>query len=481
MAVARTASPLRALLVCLILAVGVLAALLPPAAGGRAEAAAAPPNVVFVMLDDATADTMRQMPATQSLVAQQGVTLDEFIYNQPLCCPSRATMLRGQYGQNTGVTSSGGTNGGYGAFYRKGNEASTLATWLDAAGYTTGHLGQYLVQYAWGAGLPDTHVPAGWDRWFATFDDAPDGYDYRVNDDGTMRQYGTATTDYLTDVLADEAVKFLQSATGPFYLEVAPRAPHLPATPAPRHATLFGTAKAPRSPSFDEADVSDKPAAISSLPLLTSTQQTAIDREYRKRLRSQMAVDDMVKRIVDTLRAAGNLGNTYVVVGSDNGYQLGEHRIDNGKNVPYEESLRTALYARGPGIPAGGWVSQQVGNVDVPVTFAAMAGVTPPSFVDGRSFLPLAQGATVPWRQTYLLGRGGSSSEKYAGLRTSRYTYVEYNTGEREFYDRQTDPYQLTNTYATMDPALRTALQNRLAALKVCKAADCRRIEELPL
>ena len=460
---------------CLLI-VALAAALLP---GVTHAAAAVPPNIVFVLVDDGALNSMQHMPQTRSLIAGGGATLNQFIYNQPLCCPSRATMLRGQYSHNTGVTSNGGPNGGYRSFYRKGNEASTLATWLDAAGYATAYFGKYMNAYPAGAGLPSSHVPPGWDRWFATFDDSTDGYNYSVNDNGTVRSYGAAATDYVTDVLATQAKAFVQQSAAPFFLMVAPNAPHTPSTPAPRHQSLFSGVQYPRTPSFNEADVSDKPSTIRGLPRMTSSAIAQLDAQYRKRLASLQAIDEMARGIIDALTARGLLGNTYVVLTSDNGYLQGEHRVQKGKDLPYEPSVRAPLYIRGPGIPAGSTVTHLVGNVDVPVTFAHAAGVTAPSFVDGRSFLPLVQGASIPWRQSYLLGRGGAGG--FTGLRTPRYTYVEYLNGEMEFYDRSTDPYQLVNTYRTMDPKLRTALHDRLLALKTCKGAVCRQVESSPL
>jgi arylsulfatase A-like enzyme len=388
-------------------------------------------------------------------------------------------MLRGQYSQNTGVTSNGGPNGGYGAFYRKGNESSTLATWFHAAGYTTGHLGKYLNFYPSGAGLPDTHVPVGWDRWFATFDDSVDGFDYTVNDDGTVRHFGTAPTDYVTDVLAARAKDFIRQTTGPFLLTIAPNAPHTPSTPAPRHQGMFSGARYPRSPSFNEAHVTDKPSFISSLPRLTASGIAQIDAQYGKRLASLQAVDEMVQGLVDALQARGLLGNTYLLLASDNGYLQGEHRLAQGKDQPYEEAVRVPLYIRGPGIPAGSIVHNQIGNVDVSVTLSDAAGITPPNFVDGRSFLPLLHGSSIPWRRVYLLGRGGPDG--FAGIRTTRYTYIEYFNGEGEFYDRGADPYELVNTYSTMDPGLKATLHDRLLALRSCRGDQCRRVEAQPV
>jgi N-acetylglucosamine-6-sulfatase len=447
--------------------------------GATPTGAATKPSIVFILVDDAAAITLQHMPQTQALIADRGATLNQFVYNQPLCCPSRATMLRGQYSQNTGIVSNDAPDGGYSGFYRKGNESSTLATWFDAAGYTTGYLGKYFNGYPGKAGVPDTHVPAGYDRWFADVGSSAENFHYIINDDGITRHYGSAPTDYATDVLAAEAEDFIQHAPAPFLLTVAPNAPHWPATPAPRHRGMFGDVQYPRTPSFNEEDVTDKPSVIADRPLKNPSQIAEIDAEYRLRLESLQAVDEMVRGIVETLDARNLLADTYLLFASDNGYFQGEHRQRSGKNLPYEEALTVPLYIRGPGIPAGSSVQSQVGNVDVPVTLSDAAGITPPNFVDGRSFLPLVHGSSIPWRQSYLLGAGGDAG--FAGIRTDRYTYVEYFSGEGEFYDRSVDPYQLDNTYPTMDPALKATLHDRLLALKSCSGSKCRSIEAQPL
>lgn len=436
------------------------------------------PNLVLVLVDDADTKLLKRMPLTQSLVADAGATVPQFLFNQALCCPSRVTMLRGQYSQNTGVTGNGGPDGGYGAFYSKGNEASTIGTWLDDAGYETGYLGKYLNGYAGAAGLPDTHVPVGWDRWFALFSDAKRGFNYTVNEDGVLTFRGDDESDYATDVLAEEAKRFIRQADGPFFLWVNPKQPHSPAVPAPRHEYLFDGVTYPRGPAFNEVDVTDKPSHLVG-PLLTSHEKARIDRTYRNRLRSVQSIDELVAGVVDTLDAQGELARTFIVVTSDNGFHQGEHRLFNGKNLPYEEDIRVPLYMRGPGIRAGSTVDEMVGNVDLAPTFAAAAGVEPPNFVDGRSFLSLAQNKNPSWRTAYLLGRGRGVG--YAGLRAEAYTYVEYETGEGEFYDRALDPFQLDNTYLEMSPGLKALLHDRVTRLRDCARKACRDIEAEPL
>lgn len=224
--------------------------------------------------------------------------------------------------------------------------------------------------------------------------------------------------------------------------------------------------------------MSDKPSQVAS-PLLTPEQLKRIDWTYRNRLRAVQAIDELVAGAIDTLAVQGELANTFLVVTSDNGFHQGEHRLFNGKNLPYEEDIRVPLYIRGPGISAGSTVDEMIGNVDLAPTLADAAGVNPPNFVDGRSFLPLAQGQHLPWRTAYLLSRG--RSVEYAGLRTEAYTYVEYAIGEREFYDRTIDAFQLDNSYPTMSPKLKSLLHDRVGRLQYCARQTCRDIEAEPL
>lgn len=482
MAIATTSTRLSSAMALTLLALTATfssPALTAPAGAARGDLTQ--PNFVFVLADDADVTTLEYMPLTLATIADQGATLDQFLYNQPLCCPSRATMLRGQYSQNTGVTTNDAPEGGYFAFYGKGNESSTIGTWFDDAGYSTAFIGKYLNGYAGGAGLPDTHVPVGWDRWFGVPGNNNYNYDYTVNEDGVITTRGSAPADYLTDVLATEAQRFLASdlAAAPFLMQVSVKSPHSPAIPAPRHRSGFESLVYPHSPAFNESDVRDKPDDVSALKKLSKQQISRIDANFRKRVRSLQSVDELVAGIVATLESQGKLANTYVVFGSDNGFHMGEHRLPNGKNTPYEEDLRVPLLIRGPGIAPGQTVTEMVGNVDIAPTFAAAAGIVAPEFVDGRSFLPLVAGGETTWRNSYLIGRGGPDG--FAGVRTDQYTYVEYDSGEGEFYDRAIDPYQLENTFDTMPDELRTALHLRLEVLRVCSQEACRTAEAAPL
>ncbi len=441
---------------------------------------AAQPNIVFIMSDDQDVETMQYMPRVQELLADRGMTFENAFVTEPQCCPSNVTMLTGQYAHNHGVLNNFYPTGGFQKFVENGGDQSTIATWLQDAGYATARVGKYLVEYPIGS----TYIPPGWDEWYSTYGGVGSYFNYALNENGQVVQYGSAPEDYSTDVLTGKVVDFINRAetndAQPFFVTFTPSAPHGdnipngPATPAPRHAGMFAGAQAPRTPSFNEADVSDKPPPIRNLPLLTGAQIAAIDREYQTRLESLQALDEGIARIVETLAARGELENTYIVFTSDNGYHLGQHRFLNGKFQVYEEDIRVPLIIRGPGVQAGATVEQMAVNIDFAPTMARWGGATPDRVMDGQSLTPLlGQGAaTQNWRKDFLveiyrrpppLGNG----DVILALRTEHEVYVEYRSGPRELYDLRTDPYQLQNLYATADPGHIAALSRRLAELAV--------------
>lgn len=477
------------------------------------------PNVLFILTDDLDYGEIATMPNLRSLLIDQGVSFSHYFVSVSLCCPSRSTTLRGQYSHNTGVETNGGVNGGFETAHRLGIESSTIGTWLQADGYRTALIGKYL------NGYPDTvkptYVPPGWDE----FDSASSGkpyseFNYTLNQNGTLVHHGAAAADYGTDVYVRNTQSFITrsvSAGKPFFAYLAVYAPHQPATPAPRDAGLFPNARAPRTPAYNEADLTGKPQFVRAKPLMNARVQSRVDAAYGRRIRSLQAVDRGIADLIGTLRSTGQLANTYVVFTSDNGFHLGQFRMPSGKQTAYDFDIHVPLVVRGPGVPAGRSAGQLVGNVDLAPTFAAMAGATVPSFVDGRSFLPLALSptSTEAWRDAYLIEhwkeddgsgtRGSAPLEpgdidqtgvttparaskaaantipEYHAVRSLRYLYVEYATGERELYDVVADPNELHNLISTASPTLVHAMSVELAALRDCKAASCRTAEDGPV
>jgi len=477
-------SLVRAGIFGLVFACGASAEVLFSAESAAAVSTEEPPNIVFILSDDEDLRIHEYMPKTKALIENQGVAFDNYFVTYSFCCPSRATALRGQYSHNHRIQGNVLPSGGGHKFRALGHDQSTIATWLQSAGYYTGLFGKYMNEYE-----PDqeTYIPPGWNDWYAA---GHDYYDYVLNENGRHVAYGHEPEDYLTDVIARHttaAIRRVAKTGQPFFFYVAPYAPHGPATAAPRHAHLFTDTPYPRPGAFNEADVSDKPSLIRDLPKLTAEQIEWIEDHYRARLRALQGVDDLVESIVGALRETGELDNTYIVYTSDNGWHMGEHRQLYGKTTAYEEDIRVPFVMRGPGVPRGVRLTPLVLNNDLAPTFAAIGGVAPPSFVDGRSFLPLLSDPQQPWRQSFLIQRRQRESFELVGpasfhaLRTFDWTYVEYANGERELYDLKADPDQRTNLVSTADSVLVTQLSSRLGELANCAAIYCRMIEDEPV
>src|SRR5215212_7031000 len=369
------------LLSSMALAMVVCLAVLFLSSGGSSSAASAQaaqkPNIVFILTDDMRYGDLKYMPKTRSLLKQKGRSFENAFVSNPLCCPSRATIMRGQYAHNTGVWRNGGSDGGWHTYREKGRERDNVATRLNAAGYRTGLFGKYLNGYH-----GTTYVPQGWDKWFADLG-KPGYFNYDVNDNGTIRHFGAKASDYSTDVLSRQTKQFIGTSAAqgkPFFAYVTPSAPHAPAKPAPRDVHTHDGVKAPRLPSFNERDVSDKPPWIRQLPRLTTRKITQEDTRQEGRIESLQAVDDLVERVVDKLRNTGQLSHTYIFFTSDNGFHLGEHRIAFGKGRPYEEDIHMPLVVRGPGIAAGSTTYKLVLNTDYLPTFTDLAGEQSPPY-----------------------------------------------------------------------------------------------------
>ncbi|ANE48996.1 hypothetical protein SY83_17240 [Paenibacillus swuensis] len=491
----------------------------------KALAAPTQPNIVFILTDDLNEDVFAKDAGLQSLLTQKGTKFDKHFVELSLCCPSRTSTLRGQYAHNTGIyTNDAASGGGFQTVYSKGLENSTIGTWLQDAGYRTAFFGKYLNGYPNGA-PSNTYIPPGWTRWFSPIGGTPYAqYNYSVNDNGNIVTYGNTDADYGTDVISKKLTTFIKNSTTnypnkPFFTWVAPYLPHGPATPPSRHAGKYAGEKAPRTPSFNEADVSDKPEWVKNKPLLTANQIQNIDDFYVKRRESLLAVTDLVRNVIDTLTAQGIIDNTYIVFTSDNGFHQGQHRLDSGKNTAFEEDLNVPLIIRGPGVPAGQVVNNFTAHIDLATTFAALAGITPPNFVDGRSLVPFLKGNTPSvWRLALLNEHAGPSTLNsntsngllepqdpndvqaiakggapvYLGLRVKPVittavktygplNYVSYDTGEHELYDLKADPYQLNNSYnalTTADPVLKRKLDTWINNLKNASGQALRDAEE---
>jgi N-acetylglucosamine-6-sulfatase len=408
-----------------------------------APARAAQPNIVLIVTDDQRWDTLAHMPTVQSELVGHGVTFQNAFVTNPLCCPSRSSILTGTYSHTNGVYTNAESMGGFKNF----RDESTVATWLDEAGYETALMGKYLVGYPGGA-----YVPPGWDRWVAFRpNDAPPPpgsavgyYHYGYNIDGQDFPSADQTT-YSTDFLAEQAVSFLQAAPRPFFLYFTPFGPHAPAVPAERHEQAFSDLAAWRPPSYNERDVSDKPPWVQARSRLGAAERAALDAFRRSQLRSLLAVDEAIGAIIQALSDSGDLANTVILLMTDNGYLWGEHRLKR-KMYPYEESIRTPFVVRYDAvIGAARAEARPVLGIDVAPTFAALAGIPAPGS-EGRSILPLlGPDEGVGWRSRFLVESLGGPPRAYCAMRTMRYMFAAYKTGDTELYDLVLDPYQLQN------------------------------------
>jgi N-acetylglucosamine-6-sulfatase len=458
-----------------------------PAAAHAATKAESRPNILVIMTDDQRLDQMRALPKTLALLAARGTTFDNSFVDFSLCCPSRSTFLTGQYAHNHGVLANGGPHGGYPHL----DHSNTLPVWLQEAGYYTAHVGKYLNNY----GVDSPAPPPGWSRWFGLIDPSTYRmYHYTVSDGGTPVTYGESPRDYQTDVLATKAEEILRSRAGasqPFFLTVAPIAPHLerigreqfPPRPAPRHRGKFAAEALPRGAAFDEADVENKPAHIRRRPTFTTANRAHITEIYRAQLATLLAVDDLVERLVRALDTTGQLDRTVIFFTSDNGFFLGEHRVPEGKYLPYEESIRVPLIifdgrgSRGGGFPAGARAAQMVSNIDLAPTIVALTGARARRMMDGRPLLPLALDPGQAKDRTLLIeGYGeGQGKPPFTAVRDPRWFYAEYKNGDQELYDLRSDPAELRSLHADrVFAAVRQDLARRLARLHACAGESCR-------
>jgi len=438
-----------------------------------------------VLVDDLSWNLVRFMPHVLAM-QRAGTTMSRFYVVDSLCCPSRSALLTGEYPHDNGVFTNSGDDGGVATFNRHGNQPKTYGVALQKAGYRTGFLGKYLNGYE-----PVDKPPPGWSAWAVGGNGYP-GFNYNLNENGTVHHYGNEPGDYLTDVLSAKAVSFIDSsvaAAKPFMLQVAPFTPHRPNVAAPRDADEFPGLTAPRTPAYDKQP-SDAPTWLTQIPPLTTADAEAIDREYRRRAQSVLAIDDMIGRIQQELAAKGVARNTYLVFSSDNGYHLGEHQLRAGKQTAFDTDIHVPLIVTGPGVPAARSVAHLASSIDLAPTFERLAGAKVPSTVDGISLLPLWHGESPgDWQQGVLIEHHGptrtpndpdqasrmsGNPPSYEAVRTATALYVRYGNGEREYYDTVTDPFQLHNLVATVSAGRLAPLQRALSAMAEChNAAAC--------
>jgi arylsulfatase A-like enzyme len=433
---------------------------------------------------------MSTLPTVRSLIGNTGATFSNAVAPFPLCCPARATLLTGQYAHNHGVLGNGDEFNPLGGFANF-KDAHTLATWLTPD-YTTGWLGKYLNGYS------GRYIPPGWDVWKAPGTNWSSYKPTTYNVNGTIVNY----SQYQTDLVAGFATSFINQYAPqqqPFFLVTSLLAPHtgspveaddpkkvygtkanayLTPNVAPAYHDRFASLPLDADPSFNEADVSDKPVKPALLPDWAVASLREVNAQRRESL---LSAQDAVTNIINALQANGELSNTYVIFLSDNGYMLGEHRLGNNKAAPYEPSVLVPLLIRGPGIPAGRVVHQPVGQQDLARTILAMTnhvGANGTFVMDGMNVLPMITDPTLNANRPIVIEAGPttttSSTYKFHGIRMPGWKYVERASGAKELYDLTADPYELDNVagkpaYATKQQQMRALLQQ----YEWCAGAAC--------
>jgi arylsulfatase A-like enzyme len=492
---------------------------------GTAGTAHARPDIVTVLLDDVRADDVTTlldaglMPNLRQFVVNEGISFDNSFVTTSLCGPSRATFLTGQYSHNHGVECNLTPENSNAVEML--NHDSTLAVWLQQAGYRTAHVGKYLNGY--GSGTPSLPgplnprwIPPGWDDWYGLVDFSTYSmYGFTVNENRRLVSYAESPENYQTDVLAELATKAVAAAnpavdSRPLFLVVTPLAAHyehgeqaprlsctqeileLTIRPAPRHVdALPPSIQFVPGPAFDEADMTDKPPHLQALPELQDDDEECVKTNYRARLASLLAVDDLIGQVVAELKSTGRWDNTILVVSSDNGFFLGEHRLSQ-KVLAYEPSIRVPLYVRVPGTVAQR-TSAFVVNNDLAATAVALAEATPDIALDGRSLAPLfTDPAPADWRKRFLVEYLGPAQQMdgfavlpFHAVRTAptdpyapNAIAVFWDDGSQELYMLNRQPDQLDNL--ALDPRFGQVLaylKQWADRLRNCTGQACRTLE----
>lgn len=447
------------------LADGTAHASTPPAsaASGVSSPSAERPNVLIITIDDLASIDMPYLPRVRRLMEKGGVAFSDALAPTPLCAPSRASLLSGQYAHNHGARTVNGPNGGFIAF----DDRDTLATALQGAGYDTLLTGKYINGY----GREDrTHVPRGWNDWRATVDPSTyNFFDPLMNINGVVQR----SRGYTTDVMTRHAQEMITAERGerPWFAWVNYVAPHVggpagpgdPKTlfpdspagrfettvPAPKDRDRYRRVPLPLFPSsFPDGDPTVPAHAPANTQRFDALEKRALGIVYRRRIEAARGIDRAVAALFRTLKRSGQLDRTLVIFHSDNGYAIGPHNL-NGKRFHYDEALRVPLYVRGPGLPRGVQVDTAVTVPDLTATVYAATGVPPARPQDGVDIRPLVGAApqvrVVPIAAWSAVGARKEAREIFAGVRVGAWTYVEYRRGGAELYDRSTDPFEIRN------------------------------------
>jgi len=448
----------------------------PSASNTVEQRAPGAPNIVLILTDDMRADELRFLPKTRRLLVRQGVRFSNAISPHPMCCPARAELVTGQYGQNNGVRHNAGRWGGAKSLL---DPDDNVGRWLQAAGYRTSYHGKFLNGYEQ---LRSRREPAGWTFWDAQMSGIYSYWRARFfNGDRVRHQY---VTDTMTERSNDTFDRFA-AGRAPFFTVINQVAPHVTATRPflPRWQPKYDAYRHVRPPSFDNPSfnerVGDLPRGLRRKPV----GRRWVSRLFQARVRSLRSVDDAVAATVRRLDRLGELDNTYLVFTSDNGHALGEHRLE-AKNKLFDEILDVPLVIRGPGFEPGTVDDTPVTLVDLVATFTDWAGATPGHPLDGVSIEQLRDDDRAAARDTILVQTGDEQADStpgwdYRGVSAGRYLFGHRagNPNIGILFDRARDPYALWNRFEDPDySAIRRELTERTRVLSRCAGSDCNRV-----
>ncbi|KAH8308554.1 hypothetical protein KR044_009945, partial [Drosophila immigrans] len=475
------------------------------------------PNIILILSDDQDIELhgLHPLQQTMKLFNTYGSQFTHAFASTPICCPSRASVLSGQYAHNHKTFNNSLNGGCNGQLWRNKIEPRALPVLLQKNNYQTFFAGKYLNQYK------GHEVPPGWDDFHGLHGNSR-YYNYTLRENSKNVSY---TDEYLTDLLTVRAANFIHNATQnrttgqqPFFAMIAPPAAHEPFTPAPRHAGSFADVQALRTPSFNAPD-GDKHWLVGSSKRLSNAAVSTIDTYFQKRWETLLAVDEMITVLVAALNATQSLANTYIIYTSDNGYHLGQFAQPFDKRQPYETDIKVPLLVMGPDVPKNQFMHTPVSLLDIAPTILEWAGISVPDYMDGSSFkedlVAEYKNSTLqqtkhertllieywgegnddtynplcPWQRSDHLSQCNPVAEchcqdawnnTYACVRDFRYNldriYCEFQDTEHfvEAYDLAEDPYQLKNIVSDMLPIEQATYSILLEKLKKCAGKECR-------
>lgn len=474
-------------------------------------------NIVLILVDDQDVELggMTPMKKTRGLIGDAGVVFANAFAVTPLCCPSRSAVLTGKYPHNHLVRNNSLSGNCSSAQWQKVMEPQAIPVYMKKSGYQTFYAGKYLNQYGHPTVGGVAHVPMGWDHWHGLVGNSK-YYNYTLSVNGAAEKHGdNYQRDYLTDLIANRSVEFLESRKRhvPFFMVLATPACHSPWTEAPRYSKSYISTKAPRHGSFNVHGKNKHWLIRQAKTPMKNTSIQFLDNAFRKRWQTLLSVDDLVEKVIKTLEQVKELNNTYIFYTSDNGYHTGQFSLPIDKRQLYEFDIRVPLLVRGPGIKPKQNIKEPVLNIDLAPTFMNIAGYDTWKSMDGRSFLPLVDPSQnkTHWRTDFLVEYTGEGKDKadpmcphvgpgetecfpdcvcedafnntYACVRTLskiNLQYCEFADRENfvEVYNLTSDPHQLTNLAKAVDPTLLVKMNQRLIKLESCSGSDCRTVQQ---